>query len=223
MRLAGTPAAVRRIWTVELRSRAGGPSLVCPHCTVHATPLTAASTRSTALAHLACHARTDALPGYLRTCQCRARGCSWHPRHRGCAGPVLCSLSPATAAAAPGVSPTPAPLARAPPVTRPSSPPPCSLRAGPDAPGAGPRHRAARPNAPACGRCSPTWQQRSPSSPPPPPGSSPCSAPCVPTPVAMSGCPEASCAACDCAAARSRGRNWSRPGGCVVRDAGLLL
>lgn len=93
MRLAGTPAAVRRIWTVELRSRAGGPSLVCPHCTVHATPLTAASARSAALAHLACHARTDALPGYLRTCQCRARGCSWHPRHRGCAGPVLLALT----------------------------------------------------------------------------------------------------------------------------------
>ncbi|MFK0025649.1 hypothetical protein [Streptomyces sp. NPDC090798] len=94
MRLAGAHAAVRRIWTVELRSRAGGPSLVCPHCTVlHTRPLQAASARSAALAHLACHARTDALPGYLRTCQCRARGCSWHPRHRGCAGPVLLALT----------------------------------------------------------------------------------------------------------------------------------
>lgn len=94
MRLAGAHAAVRRIWTVELRSRAGGPSLVCPHCTVlHTRPLQAASARSAALAHLACHARTDALPAYLRTCQCRARGCSWHPRHRGCAGPVLLALT----------------------------------------------------------------------------------------------------------------------------------
>jgi hypothetical protein len=94
MRLAGAHAAVRRIWTVELRSRAGGPSLVCPHCTVlHTRPLKAASARSAALAHLAGHARTDALPGHLRTCQCRARGCSWHPRHRGCDGPVLLALT----------------------------------------------------------------------------------------------------------------------------------
>ncbi|WSQ15132.1 hypothetical protein OG604_49670 [Streptomyces sp. NBC_01231] len=93
MRLAGAPALVRRIWTVELRSRAGGPRLVCPHCDEHPTPLKAASARSAALAHLACHARTDALPGHLRTCQCRTRGCSWHPRHRGCAGPVLLALT----------------------------------------------------------------------------------------------------------------------------------
>ncbi|GAX57903.1 hypothetical protein SO3561_09474 [Streptomyces olivochromogenes] len=94
MRLAGAHATVRRIWTVELRSRADGPRLVCPHCTVlHTRPLQAASARSAALAHLACHASTDALPGYLRTCQCRARGCSWHPRHRGCAGPVLLALT----------------------------------------------------------------------------------------------------------------------------------
>ncbi|MFF0017995.1 hypothetical protein [Streptomyces sp. NPDC005374] len=93
MRLAGAHAAVRRIWTVELRARAGGPSLVCPHCVARTRPLKAASARSAALAHLACHARTDALPGHLRTCQCRARGCSWHPRHRGCDGPVLLALT----------------------------------------------------------------------------------------------------------------------------------
>lgn len=92
MRLAGAHVKVRRIWTVELRSRAGGPSLVCAHCTAH-TSLMAASARSAALAHLACHARTDVLPGHLRTCQCRERGCSWHPRHRGCAGPVLLALT----------------------------------------------------------------------------------------------------------------------------------
>lgn len=49
--------------------------------------------RSAALTHLARHARADALPGHLRTCQCRTRGCRWHPRHRGCAGPVLLALT----------------------------------------------------------------------------------------------------------------------------------
>ncbi|SDE24230.1 hypothetical protein SAMN05216505_12227 [Streptomyces prasinopilosus] len=93
MRLAGAHAAVRRIWTVELRARAGGPSLVCAHCTTPPPPLRAASARSAALAHLARHARAGALPGYLRTCQCREQGCSWHPRHRGCAGPVLLALT----------------------------------------------------------------------------------------------------------------------------------
>ncbi|WP_369395566.1 hypothetical protein AB5J72_51475 (plasmid) [Streptomyces sp. CG1] len=91
MRLAGP--AVRRIWTVELQSRAGRPGLVCAHCTAHTSQLDAASARSAALAHLARHARTDVLPGHLRTCQCRERGCSWHPRHRGCAGPVLLALT----------------------------------------------------------------------------------------------------------------------------------
>lgn len=93
MRLAGAHPAVRRIWTVELCSRAGGPRLVCPHCTVHSPPLQAASARSAVLAHLARHARADALPAHLRSCQCRAQGCSWHLRHRGCAGPVLLALT----------------------------------------------------------------------------------------------------------------------------------
>ena len=89
MRLAGAHSAVRRIWTVELRPRAGGPRLVCPHCTAHTPSLKASSARAAALAHLACHARADTLPSHLRTCQCRERGCSWHSRHRGCGGPVL--------------------------------------------------------------------------------------------------------------------------------------
>ncbi|RPF30353.1 hypothetical protein [Streptomyces sp. TLI_185] len=93
MRLAGAHAAVRRIWTVELRPQAGGPTLVCPSCTARTSPLQASSARSAVLAHLACHARADALPVYLRSCQCRLQGCSWHPRHRGCAGQVLLALT----------------------------------------------------------------------------------------------------------------------------------
>jgi hypothetical protein len=93
MRLARAHTAVRRIWTVELRPQAGGPTLVCPSCTAHTSPLAASSARSAALAHLACHARADVLPVYLRSCQCRAQGCAWHPRHRGCDGPVRLALT----------------------------------------------------------------------------------------------------------------------------------
>ncbi|MEU5313635.1 hypothetical protein [Streptomyces sp. NPDC021562] len=78
---------------MELHPRAGGPKLVCAQCTARTPAREAASARSAALAHLACHARADALPGHLRTCQCRAQGCRWHPRHRGCAGPVLLALT----------------------------------------------------------------------------------------------------------------------------------
>jgi hypothetical protein len=93
MRFGGAHAAVRRIWTVELRPQAGGPALVCPSCTARTFPLQASSARSAALAHLACHVRADALPAHLRSCQCRLRGCVWHPRHRGCAGRVLLALT----------------------------------------------------------------------------------------------------------------------------------
>ncbi|MEU9456529.1 hypothetical protein [Streptomyces sp. NPDC048277] len=85
---------MRRIWTVELRPQTGGPLLACPHprCAA-ATPLSAPSARSAALTHLARHARADVLPSHLRTCQCRDQGCHWHPRHRGCAGPVPLALT----------------------------------------------------------------------------------------------------------------------------------
>ncbi|WNM32667.1 hypothetical protein RKE30_20775 [Streptomyces sp. Li-HN-5-11] len=92
MRLASTHATVQRIWTVHLRPQTGGPALTCPRC-AHSPVLQAVSARSAALTHLARHARADALPGHLRTCQCRALGCHWHPRHRGCAGPVLLALT----------------------------------------------------------------------------------------------------------------------------------
>jgi hypothetical protein len=92
MRLASTHATVQRIWTVHLRPQTGGPALACPRCTPGPV-LPAASARSAALTHLARHARADVLPGHLRTCQCRTRGCHWHPRHRGCAGPVLLALT----------------------------------------------------------------------------------------------------------------------------------
>ena len=93
MRLCTSHTAVRRVWTVELRPRPGGPVLVCPLCTPASRPLEASSARSAVLAHLALHARRDVLPPHLRTCQCAQRGCRWHPRHHGCAGALLLVLS----------------------------------------------------------------------------------------------------------------------------------
>ncbi|MFJ7593369.1 hypothetical protein ACIQZO_39555 [Streptomyces sp. NPDC097617] len=88
MRLWTPDLAVQRMWTVELR-----PQLTCPQCGPTAVHTHGATARSAALAHLAGHARLDALPLHLRTCQCHARGCRWHPRHRGCSGPVVLVLA----------------------------------------------------------------------------------------------------------------------------------
>ncbi|MCX4826829.1 hypothetical protein OG883_45160 [Streptomyces sp. NBC_01142] len=84
---------VPRTWTVELRPQRGGPVLYCPRCSPGGQALQATAARPTALAHLARHARSDALPPHLRTCQCHERGCRWHPRHRGCTGPILLVLT----------------------------------------------------------------------------------------------------------------------------------
>ena len=93
MRLCTTRPATRRAWTVELRPGSDGPQLVCQQCEHRGVLLAAVSARSAALEHLAGHARRDALPPYMRTCQCHERGCRWHPRHRGCAGPVRLLLA----------------------------------------------------------------------------------------------------------------------------------
>lgn len=94
MRLCTTAyETVRRTWTVELRPQSGGPALHCPQCSLGTTPVPPACARATVLAHLALHARRAALPAHLRTCQCQQHGCHWHPRHRGCAGPILLVLT----------------------------------------------------------------------------------------------------------------------------------
>lgn len=93
MRLCTATTQVPRTWTVELRPQQGGPVLLCPQCAPGALPLPGTSSRSAALAHLAGHARGNALPAHLRTCRCQERGCRWHPRHRGCGGPVLLVLA----------------------------------------------------------------------------------------------------------------------------------
>lgn len=88
MRLCTTRPTLRRAWIVELRPGSGGPQLVCQQCGHRGVLLTAVSARSAVIEHLAGHARRDVLPPYMRTCQCHERGCRWHPRHRGCAGPI---------------------------------------------------------------------------------------------------------------------------------------
>ncbi|MFE6904055.1 hypothetical protein ACFVFJ_45880 [Streptomyces sp. NPDC057717] len=94
MRLCTASRTVPRTWTVELRPQRCGPELVCPRCRpVTASAKGGATARSAVLAHLARHARLDALPVHLRTCQCHERGCRWHPRHRGCSGPIVLALA----------------------------------------------------------------------------------------------------------------------------------
>ncbi|MDX3577715.1 MULTISPECIES: hypothetical protein [Streptomyces] len=93
MRLRTPCPATARAWTVELRSHSGGITLFCPNCPHGGGRVNATTARAAALAHLARHARTDLRAAHLRICQCHERGCRWHPRHRGCAGPVRLLLA----------------------------------------------------------------------------------------------------------------------------------
>lgn len=93
MRLRTTCPVMPRAWTVELRSHTDGLVLVCHQCSHAGGQIAAASARSAALAHLARHARGDLVPLHLRICQCHERGCRWHPRHRGCDGPIRLLLA----------------------------------------------------------------------------------------------------------------------------------
>lgn len=93
MRLHFAHSRVRRTWTVELRPQPGGPVLVCQHCAHSGRPVNGPSARAELLAHLASHARCERVLPHLRTCQCHERGCGWHPRHRGCHGPIRLLLA----------------------------------------------------------------------------------------------------------------------------------
>lgn len=92
MRLS-TEIGIRGTWRVELRPMLGGPVMVCALCAPRSFPVEPARAQSAVLGHLAWHAREDAVPRYLRTCQCRDHGCRWHPRHRGCGGAVALVLA----------------------------------------------------------------------------------------------------------------------------------
>jgi hypothetical protein len=87
------PHPVRRTWTIEVRPHPDGPVLVCPQCHRIPTGPATAAVRASIVTHLAQHARAEQLAPHLRTCQCGEQSCRWHPRHRGCDGPVLLVLS----------------------------------------------------------------------------------------------------------------------------------
>lgn len=179
MRLHTTCPATPRAWTVELRSHPSGLVLVCQHCTHGSRQITAPSARSAALAHLARHARGHLLPPHLRTCQCHERGCPWHARHRGCAGPIrlllarehggrrwrltdactACAAATAHAAVVPDTV-----LARTPQQTAPDA-----ADASPKAPANGSEYA----------KSSATWPPPFPRTPPPQRACSPCSAHCA--------------------------------------------
>lgn len=93
MRLRTPCPAPPRAWTVELRPHFDGLLLACRQCPHAPRRVTAATARHAALTHLARHAHTDLRPPHLRICQCHEHGCRWHPRHRGCTGPVRLLLT----------------------------------------------------------------------------------------------------------------------------------
>ena len=88
---APSPTAPLRAWRVDLDPAHTWWSCTAPRCTGAER---ARGRRATvvALGHLAAHAAAEPLPAHLRTCRCHAHGCRWHPRHRGCQGPVTLTV-----------------------------------------------------------------------------------------------------------------------------------
>lgn len=81
-----------RCWAVQLRAAPPGLVLSCPQCGTQSLPA-GAGAHAAVLAHLAQHARRNPLAPHLRTCQCGAQNCPWHPRQRGCDGSILLTLT----------------------------------------------------------------------------------------------------------------------------------
>lgn len=84
--LSRPPCLPVRAWRVDLDPSRTRWSCAAPGCL--GTELKRRRAPQVALGHLAEHAAAEPLPGHLRTCRCQSRGCVWHPRHRGCDGPV---------------------------------------------------------------------------------------------------------------------------------------
>ncbi|WP_329182807.1 hypothetical protein [Actinacidiphila glaucinigra] len=87
------PRPVRRTWTLEFRPSLGETDLICLHCGRIPASTGAVATQAAVVRHLAQHARSEPLPGHLRTCRCGEHGCKWHQRHRGCDGPIALLLT----------------------------------------------------------------------------------------------------------------------------------
>ena len=88
---APSPTAPLRAWRVDLDPAHTWWSCTAPRCTGAER---ARGRRATvvALGHLAAHAAAEPLAAHLRPCRCHAHGCAWHPRHRGCQGPVALAV-----------------------------------------------------------------------------------------------------------------------------------
>lgn len=80
------PALPARAWRVDVDPGRTRWSCAVPGCSGAA--LKGRRAPQVALGHLAEHAAAEPLPRHLRTCRCHSHGCAWHPRHRGCDGPV---------------------------------------------------------------------------------------------------------------------------------------
>lgn len=93
MGTADSPQVPHRTWSIQVQMHHGRPLLTCAQCGPLPHTDEYAIIRSAVLAHLADHARREQLALHLRTCRCGAQGCIWHPRHRGCAGPVSLTLT----------------------------------------------------------------------------------------------------------------------------------
>jgi len=82
-------SAARRAWQVTIDPQAHRLACTAPGCPGPApTGAAGQAAQQVALAHLAAHAQYEPLDSHLRTCRCHAHGCTWHPRHRGCTGPI---------------------------------------------------------------------------------------------------------------------------------------
>jgi hypothetical protein len=85
--------AARRAWQVDIRPDTRRLACTAPDCPATAgLPSDGQGAQQAALGHLAAHAQHEPLDQHLRTCRCHAHGCTWHPRHRGCDGPVALTV-----------------------------------------------------------------------------------------------------------------------------------
>lgn len=74
-------------WTVTISGSAGRSVLTCSACP-QSFVAAGADGVVQVRRHLAGHFVESRLPAYLRTCQCRERGCVWHGRQGPCSGPL---------------------------------------------------------------------------------------------------------------------------------------
>ncbi len=83
----------RRTWRVEILTDFRGRGLLCDHCGPVSIIAGPPGFHARVVTHLADHAHDESLAYHLRTCQCGEHACRWHPRHRGCDGPLVLLLA----------------------------------------------------------------------------------------------------------------------------------